>query len=414
MKTTRLLYSGFRSGLVSAVLLLVGLAAGAQGVSIGDVLAPPDPSALLDVQSVNRGMLIPRMTATQRLGIAAPANGLIVYQTANFNTAAGILRRGYWYWDAPLGEWIHLGREYNGIINQPATVEESSHTVLAVDVAGSPGVNQIVWVPAFVNPPTVLVGPEYGVAVMPPAITEYCQPDVLNCVNGARALYYAVFETSVIGPASTTPPLMAKERHDNCAGANNVNYKYLPYGGTISGTLASSGAFNNHTIDWNFGAGNDTFGMWFQMATTVPKSFTFWVDLNHDGDFTDPGELLHTYNQIPQSVTARWFFSTNAAGTYPPITIPMGSAAQGLTKMRIMIRNGTPPNNQPCFVGDNNTHIYDLDIEILNTGIFPVYPSDLYQCNVDNITPMSAVISCFDNFGTPTDLRYHYKIISHD
>jgi hypothetical protein len=41
----------------------------------------PDSSAILDVNSTTKGMLVPRMTATQRTAIATPATGLLVYQT---------------------------------------------------------------------------------------------------------------------------------------------------------------------------------------------------------------------------------------------------------------------------------------------------------------------------------------------
>lgn len=52
-----------------------------QGVSINETNTPPDPSAMLDVQSTEKGMLIPRMTQAQRNSIASPATGLLVYQT---------------------------------------------------------------------------------------------------------------------------------------------------------------------------------------------------------------------------------------------------------------------------------------------------------------------------------------------
>lgn len=65
---------------------------------------PPDNSAMLDVQSTTRGMLIPRMTSNQRIGIISPANGLLVYQT-----------------DVPLGfyffngtGWMFLGNSDGG------------------------------------------------------------------------------------------------------------------------------------------------------------------------------------------------------------------------------------------------------------------------------------------------------------
>ena len=41
----------------------------------------PDASAKLDISSTSKGLLVPRMTSTQRLAISLPANGLLVYQT---------------------------------------------------------------------------------------------------------------------------------------------------------------------------------------------------------------------------------------------------------------------------------------------------------------------------------------------
>ncbi|MBK9150946.1 MAG: hypothetical protein IPM26_08055 [Saprospiraceae bacterium] len=50
-----------------------------QNVGIGTI--EPDASAMLDVASSEKGMLIPRMSSVQRTAIAAPANGLLVYDT---------------------------------------------------------------------------------------------------------------------------------------------------------------------------------------------------------------------------------------------------------------------------------------------------------------------------------------------
>jgi hypothetical protein len=44
----------------------------------------PDASALLEMLSNNKGVLVPRMTTAQRTAIATPANGLLVYDT-NFD-----------------------------------------------------------------------------------------------------------------------------------------------------------------------------------------------------------------------------------------------------------------------------------------------------------------------------------------
>jgi len=45
--------------------------------------ATPDSSAVLDVFSVNKGILIPRLDSMQRLAIAAPATGLLVYDNSH-------------------------------------------------------------------------------------------------------------------------------------------------------------------------------------------------------------------------------------------------------------------------------------------------------------------------------------------
>jgi trimeric autotransporter adhesin len=49
-------------------------------VNVGVGTSSPDMSALLDLSSNSRGVLIPRMTSTERAGISSPATGLIVYQ----------------------------------------------------------------------------------------------------------------------------------------------------------------------------------------------------------------------------------------------------------------------------------------------------------------------------------------------
>ena len=53
----------------------------AQGVGINPTNANPHPSAMLDVSSNNKGLLIPRLTSEQRLSISSPANGLLVFDT---------------------------------------------------------------------------------------------------------------------------------------------------------------------------------------------------------------------------------------------------------------------------------------------------------------------------------------------
>ncbi len=52
-------------------------------VAINSDGSNPDNSAMLDVKSTSRGILLPRMTLIQRNAIVNPANGLMIYQTDN-------------------------------------------------------------------------------------------------------------------------------------------------------------------------------------------------------------------------------------------------------------------------------------------------------------------------------------------
>lgn len=53
----------------------------AQSFAVNTDGSAANPSAILDVKSTAKGMLIPRMTKVQRNAIASPATGLLIYQT---------------------------------------------------------------------------------------------------------------------------------------------------------------------------------------------------------------------------------------------------------------------------------------------------------------------------------------------
>lgn len=53
----------------------------AQGVKIKNATSDPDPSAILDIESSDLGVLLPRLTTQERDAIVSPANGLIIFNT---------------------------------------------------------------------------------------------------------------------------------------------------------------------------------------------------------------------------------------------------------------------------------------------------------------------------------------------
>jgi hypothetical protein len=83
--------------------LLMGAISFAQSVGINTDNSAPDNSAMLDVSSTSKGLLIPRLTESQRTAIGTPATGLLVYQTDG--TA------GFYYYNS--SSWMMLGTEAN-------------------------------------------------------------------------------------------------------------------------------------------------------------------------------------------------------------------------------------------------------------------------------------------------------------
>ena len=72
----------FKKELINAALLMLFLPLPsflAGQVAINADGSAPNPSAMLDVKSNEKGVLVPRMTTSQRNNIDAPANGLLVY-----------------------------------------------------------------------------------------------------------------------------------------------------------------------------------------------------------------------------------------------------------------------------------------------------------------------------------------------
>jgi hypothetical protein len=68
--------------LFTIIILAASLNASSQ-VSINNQNAAPHSSAMLDISSDNRGLLIPRMTDSAKQAISSPATGLMIYQTNN-------------------------------------------------------------------------------------------------------------------------------------------------------------------------------------------------------------------------------------------------------------------------------------------------------------------------------------------
>ena len=84
----------------------------------------PDASAQLDVTSATKGVLVSRMTSAQRIAIASPADGLLVYDTDT---------KGFWYHKTGTG-WTQIN---NATLSLPYTANDNNAgTLFSIANAG--------------------------------------------------------------------------------------------------------------------------------------------------------------------------------------------------------------------------------------------------------------------------------------
>lgn len=139
----------FRTLIIIAIIHGLSITQSIAQVGINEDNSSPNASAMLDIKSNDKGLLIPRMTTTQRTAINSPASGLLVYDT---NTDS------FWYYDNSTWTEIEIGTNRyweiasgNNIINSnsgnvgvgsslaptqirwPLTVKDTTNAMLGTD-----------------------------------------------------------------------------------------------------------------------------------------------------------------------------------------------------------------------------------------------------------------------------------------
>ena len=97
-----------------------------QGVSINEDGALADESAILDVKSEDKGLLIPRVILTSLTSASSPvfepADGLLVFNKVSDNGIA----IGFYYWSEANSQWTFFSNfdgDYNSLINAPTSFD---------------------------------------------------------------------------------------------------------------------------------------------------------------------------------------------------------------------------------------------------------------------------------------------------
>ena len=89
----------------------------AQNVAINADASLPNSSAMLDVKSTSKGMLIPRVTLTGTADVTTiltPITSLMVYNTTAAGSGTTAVVPGYYYWN---GSWVRMLGLKGGAVN---------------------------------------------------------------------------------------------------------------------------------------------------------------------------------------------------------------------------------------------------------------------------------------------------------
>ncbi|MEM6297076.1 MAG: hypothetical protein AAF740_00130 [Bacteroidota bacterium] len=122
--------------LIVFLTLITSLTAVQAQVGFGTLT--PEPSAQVDITSTDKGFLVPRMTSSERLLVAAPADGLLVYDTD---------QQKFYYYNATDAVWLTLNPWDYQQDQTPGNLASTSDVRLdiidgKVVIIGDPATNQ--------------------------------------------------------------------------------------------------------------------------------------------------------------------------------------------------------------------------------------------------------------------------------
>jgi uncharacterized protein (TIGR02145 family) len=222
---------------ISVTFIFLAISAFAQntGVSISATNTDPDPSAMLDVQSTDKGVLISRMTTAQRNAIANPAEGLQIYNlttkcleiyispgwqsifcgctlpaTPNAGAHTPSLTQIVWNWNAVPGA---TGYKWNTANNYSAATDNGAGTSV-LQTGLSAGTTYTLYVWAYNN-----CGVS-GVATLSQATSVWSCGNTLSITHSAGSVA-PVAKTVNYGTATNIPGESSKCWITQNLGANN-------------------------------------------------------------------------------------------------------------------------------------------------------------------------------------------------
>ncbi|MGL5889177.1 MAG: hypothetical protein ACRC3B_04795, partial [Bacteroidia bacterium] len=218
----------------------------AQNVGINATGAAPNASAMLDIVSTSRGLLIPRMTSVQRTAIASPAQGLYVFD---------LTTNSFWFHNGTI--WVELS-ENNGW-------KLVGNTLTGTEFIGSTNNQPFLIYTNNAERMRVLGNGQVGINT-----ATFLTTNLLTVTATATE------RTAIAGYSSSTTTGNSAVYGEINSGASSQSYGvHGVFNGTNTGTITASGVrgtTNNNTQGTNYN-GNLNRGVWGTLTNNVQYSF---------------------------------------------------------------------------------------------------------------------------------------------
>jgi hypothetical protein len=387
MNTRQMIFKPIKFTLAVLVALALSPAiAQVTNIGINPTGALPHPSAIVDVSSTTGGVLFPRMTAAQKLAIAAPVNGLTIFQTDG--------AQGHWYYDGT--QWRFLGRYINGTINMNAAtstiVNGSGFTVTRL----ADGIDQIDFDEPYPWVPNIQLSHSRADGAAP-NINTYCNPIFTTC-----ACDYLRGVELFSGAAAGGTQLINNTLNNLCTTNPNA-YTYHPPGHPVYTTNPPNICLNS-PIQSSFRLRGDQESAG-ACASSLYTGITAWIDWQQDGFFDN---IIDKVVENPNG--GNWPAAVVYTFAHPP------GISAGNLYCRVMARplanTGTIPlilqNKNPCTDDTNSGETEDYVIHVTFCGTPPVYQDINTVCTMGDPTINSFRVTCKTLNGTLLNIQKYY------
>lgn len=263
--------------------MLLSASVHSQSLSINTDGSTANPSAMLDVKSTSRGLLIPRMTKLQRNVIASPAKGLMVFVDDVDSVGFHYYNGSSWLWLEALGSagWKTTGNAgtdtsvnfLGTTTNMPLRIKQNNQ-----------------WIGQFnINNGTYFIGKDAGKRNTIAGSTAFGDSAMANNItsDGNTAFGFNALKSNITGQFNTAIGTRALEKNNDPTGYNTAvgSYALSENVNGVASTAVGTGALrNDNSTGFNTALGYNSmsFNSTGQANTSVGTNAMY---LNFTGTF---------------------------------------------------------------------------------------------------------------------------------